>query len=510
MSFIQPGEREREREREKIGTRKLANLIMLAPRQRKNNPTGETKLADTTTAITTAMAITNGGNGAITNDNDNSESSSVDDILSIGNGKHQSESNTTTTNSGLGPASSSSISTKSRSRNYCSIIGKNRKFFTLIVVMVAVSYYISVKERHVLLDESQYTDARKEYFKNTLNHHERYSSVDTYHRPAGPTGEFILNPANEFLPHIAWLMSFPNSGTSYTMTMVARSTNKSHATNYGDEVTPDDEPNSLSIYPRRPEGPFWPGMSGKLHTPRDLPDKYVITKTHCGARCVECGPDEYIETPFRFLKRCTLGHAQLTPAKKRRKYDVEYPPERVYKAIHLYRNPFHNVIARYHLEHRHKGPGYKNDKKWLADHTNDSNGLHQWCEDLRKNYKKNDIEFWGSAEKIPNKAPCHGEFYKWTQWHNLVHEGLDLITEHPVPIHTVYYEDYTSNLNTTADGILHFLELEQVAPYRVFTARSDYGGYFADQELQSIKTLIKSVANNRTWSDIQQYFVGIE
>lgn len=53
-------------------------------------------------------------------------------------------------------------------------------------------------------------------------------------------------------PGIAWLMTFPNSGTSYTMNMVAESTNKSFATNYGKEVIAPDEANSFSIYPRRP------------------------------------------------------------------------------------------------------------------------------------------------------------------------------------------------------------------------------------------------------------------
>jgi hypothetical protein len=442
---------------------------------------GNDNHTDSTMGLTTDN-ITNGSSNVNDNDNNNDDSSSGD--LAIG---------------GSGSSGSSGSNGLSFSKRNCRLL-------LLIVIMGLTSYYISVKERKVL-DEAHYEDARKQYFKNSLNHHERYTTTHNYHRPTGPSGQFVLQPLNEFLPHIAWLMSFPNSGTSYTMTMVARSSNKSHATNYGDEVTPADEPNSLSIYPRRPEGPFWPGMTGKLHTPRDLPDKYVITKTHCGSRCVDCGPDEYIETPLQFLKRCALGHARLTPAKQRRKYDVEYPPERVYKAIHLYRNPFHNIIARYHLEHRHKG--YKNNTKWLKDHSNDSNGLHQWCKDLGKTYQKQDIEFYGSKDKIP-KAPCHGEFYKWTQWHNLVYEGVDIIIDshHDVPLHTVYYEDYTTKVNETALDILNFLELKQVSPFREFIARSDYDGYFTSKEIKQIKSLIQSIAINRTWIDIQHYFVN--
>jgi hypothetical protein len=309
-----------------------------------------------------------------------------------------------------------------------------------------------------------------------------------------------LKPENEFTPGIVWLMSFPNSGTSFTMTMVARASNRSFATNYGDEVTADDMPDSLSIYPRRPEGPYWPGYGGQINTPRDLPDKYVITKTHCGSRCINCGPDQYIETPFMFLRRCCQGHARLTPSKQRRKYDVEYPPERVQKAIHLIRNPLHNIIARYHLEHRHKG--YKNHTNWLDDHANDAEGLHKWCKDMDKTYAEEDKEYFQDA--VP-KAPCHGEFYKWTQWHNLVHEGLDLIP-HPVPVLTIHYEDYNTNWNSTAKSILDFLELEQVGELREFTSRSDYGGYWTKKEVQDIKALVKEVANERTWKEVKHYF----
>jgi len=413
---------------------------------------------------------------------------------------------------GNSSSNSNGIETLVTKPSLVSAFRKNRRMLWMLLVLALAAYWLGLKEEQ-LLDEEHYEDARKEYLKRN-SHHERYSTVQKYHRnPNSASGKFVLEPENEFTPAIAWLMSFPNSGTSFTMTMVARSTNKSFATNYGDEVIAPDEANSLSIYPRRPEGPFWPGMSGKMHTPRELPDKYVITKTHCGSRCSDCGPDEYIETPEEFLRRCTLGHARLTPAKVRRKYDVEYPSERVHKAIHLIRNPMHNLIARYHLEHRHKG--YKNDQDWQESHSNDSEGLHKWCEQVAEKYKVQDVEFFGSANKIP-KAPCHGEFYKWTQWHNLAHQTIAMMrgeaAEFPVrdvPVLKVLYEDYNTAFNQTAEGILDFLELEQVAPFREFASRKDYGGYFSKDELKDIRDLVQSVATEQTWSDVKHYFADV-
>ena len=155
---------------------------------------------------------------------------------------------------------------------------RNRRFMFLMVLLATVFYFINSKEQKVL-DESQYEDARKQAIRKR-GHHNRYTTIDTYKRPKGPTGQFVLQPESEFTPAIAWLMSFPNSGTSFTMTMVARSSNKSFATNYGDEVTAHNQSDTLSIYPRRPEGPYWAGMSGQIASPRELPDKYIITKTH--------------------------------------------------------------------------------------------------------------------------------------------------------------------------------------------------------------------------------------
>jgi hypothetical protein len=288
------------------------------------------------------------------------------------------------------------------------------------------------------------------------------------------------------------------------MTMVARSSGKAFATNYADEVIAPDEDESLSIYPRRPEGPFWAGMSGKKSTPRALPDKFVMTKTHCGSRCVNCGPDEYIETPEYFLKRCASGHARVAP--NRRSVDVEYPPERVAKAIHLIRNPFHNIIARYHLEHRHHQ--YKNETDWLDEHLNDKKGLQKYCRDLDKAYRQQDEDYFGKG-KIP-AAICHGEFYKWTQWHNLVHEGVELIKAFPeVPILTIYYEDYTLKFNATVAQVLGFLELEHVGELREFSARSDYDGYFTKAQMQDAKALVQRVASEKTWSQVQHYFRDI-
>lgn len=381
---------------------------------------------------------------------------------------------------------------KSESRASSGSSGMNRSSrFVIVLSIFAVFYYFVTAKEEASIVAGGIPETSAKVPKE----------IPTPRLDDNATKQFILNPDQEFTPAIVWLMSFPNSGTSYTMTMVARSSNKAFATNYCDEVMDETDEESLSIYPRRPEGPFWAGKSGKLATPRDLPSKYVITKTHCGSRCLNCGPADYVETPAFFLKRCASGHARVPP--KRRRMDVQYPPERVAKAIHLIRNPFHNIIARYHLEHRHKG--YKDKQEWLDDHPNDMAGLQKYCADLDEQYREEDETYFGK-DKVP-LAPCHGEFFKWTQWHNLAIEGVKLIEkDHEVPTLTIYYENYSKNFNQTVDQILDFLELSQDGVLREFSARSDYDGYFSDEQVRNVRKLVKRVASDKTWSLVKHYF----
>eukprot|EP00934_Nitzschia_sp_Nitz4_P006585 Nitzschia sp. Nitz4//scaffold144_size56818//594//1799//NITZ4_006524-RA/size56818-processed-gene-0.61-mRNA-1//1//CDS//3329536477//6575//frame0 len=369
---------------------------------------------------------------------------------------------------------------------------RNLKSLFIFAGLAGLYYYVGIQEKDSIL--TSISAASNSSLTITSTPQVTQARLDD-----NAEKEFFLKPQSEFTPAIVWLMSFPNSGTSYTMTMVARSSGKAFASNYGDEVTAEDDEESLSIYPRRPEGPFWAGLSGKIATPRPLPDDYVITKTHCGSRCIKCGPDEYVESAKDFLRHCASGHARIPP--KRRRVDVKYNPDWVAKAIHLIRNPFHNIIARYHLEHRHAA--VKNQTGWLDDHANDADGLQKYCADADDRYHKEDKEFFGK-DKIP-KAPCHGEFYKWTQWHNLVFESLELI-DHEVPILTVYYEDYNNKFNATVGKILDFLELKQDGVLREFTSRSDYGGYFTDKQQKDVRSLVKKVASERTWATVKHYF----
>ena len=90
-------------------------------------------------------------------------------------------------------------------------------------------------------------------------------------------------------PGIAWLLSYPNSGTSYTLQIVKESSDFAIATNYGTEANKHLLEKSIPIHKNYVNGPFRTNDRN-----RKAPKNYVLTKTHCGGRCVRCSPRKLI------------------------------------------------------------------------------------------------------------------------------------------------------------------------------------------------------------------------
>jgi hypothetical protein len=246
---------------------------------------------------------------------------------------------------------------------------------------------------------------------------------------------------------------------------------------------------------------------------RGLPSTFVITKTHCGSRCVNCDPEEYgYETPTSFLHQCASGEAVNGDG---RTQEVIYSPTQVSRAIHLIRNPLHNIIARFHLEHHHNTDD-SNNTTWLQNHPKNATGFQRWCHDNDHLYLDEEKEFFLSYKQLPPTvldAPCHGEFYRYAQWHTLLHDSLDVL-DNTIPVLTVYYEDYEeSKYNLTVHSILSFLQLDVAhdkrgnvkwQPFR--SSDSHYSDHYTPEQNHNIKTLMESVSSKKAWDQIKHYF----
>lgn len=356
--------------------------------------------------------------------------------------------------------------------------------FSFILLALSLSFYFVVKQ----------IQAAKRYHNNEGS--DALPSAFWHpERKVFPTMSSKVNP-----PKVVWLLSYPNSGTSYTLTLVEKSSNFSIATNYGHEVT-HKSMTSEPVDPKYTEGPFWEGLSGILkHTIRELPDHYVLTKTHCGGRCLKCGADEYVvDDVATFLQAC----ARTTIIQEGKRVESSYSPQsRVKKLVHLIRDPLHNVVARFHLDRRHQVEKNASVAEWLPYN---ATGFARWCEYFDTTYAESERRKFGKKfyKNYLLPVPCHAELYKYVQWHNRAIEVIDTLH---APVLRIFYEDYHYNFNATATNIFNFLELPVRRPMREFRDLPNYHDHYTALQRQAARKLAKHLASKETWQLIRHYF----
>ena len=281
--------------------------------------------------------------------------------------------------------------------------------------------------------------------------------------------------------NVAWLLSFPKSGTTYTLSLYQSVTKTTAATNYGMERfdasgTNVIESNTIhksipllnsTTNTERLNGPFI--LTPNL--PLSSKGGYVLTKTHCSGYCFDCPPAWYHYSPTRFLKGCVSGQYYNNDNNNNNNTAnnmkwVEYDPTIIKKAIHLIRDPFDNIVSRYHHElHRYRNPNsYSNNPSannyWNPNKfTNTIDGFRSWCDYQDTKWKFHYIKSWKIwDEQIFNASihvPCKKEFYQYIKWHN---NAFEIIRAMKIPRIIVHYEDYSYNLIGTTRKMMNFLE----------------------------------------------------
>ena len=299
----------------------------------------------------------------------------------------------------------------------------------------------------------------------------------------------------------AWLMSFPNSGTSYTLKIVRSVSNLNTATNYRKKILEEKEAEEYlkAMDDTNENHPLIPFISNdnKLKPPAS---GFILTKTHCGGRCSSCAPNEYLESTEVFLKNCLkMGFNVENKDNEIDRYNPTYDPALIERAVHLFRNPFDNAISRFHCHRK------KRDDQYKLDFPKDSIGFHSYCKLLDEMWVAEETELDEiSAGKDglvveTNKVPCHGEFHRYIAWHENV---LRIVTQElAIPTHVMHYEDYEIDYENTIEKLMNFLELpkgENRSPFYM----SDYSDHFSKEEKDAAILMMKNQASDELWKII--------
>jgi hypothetical protein len=304
---------------------------------------------------------------------------------------------------------------------------------------------------------------------------------------------------------IAWLMSFPNSGTSYTILLTNTITGTATATNYVPKSVSKNLTEYKNIFRDYPV-PRW-SLQEDVGVNIQIPTTgYVLTKTHCGGYCFRCfaGRDSgTLKNSKDFFKECRRGSYISKNNMTSGQLDIldSYTPkESIKRAVHLIRDPFDNVVARFHLHRK------KFSKQLLDKYPNTLEGFRDYCNnDLGKKYRTKETSFlpfkdiYGSIKNVP----CHSDFFRYIQWHNLAFETTARQNLSSMIIH---YERYTDNFNKTKDDLLQFLEQREVNKPPTFITGKTYRNYYTDKENAAVKLMFSKLANNDTWDQTKQYF----
>jgi len=221
--------------------------------------------------------------------------------------------------------------------------------------------------------------------------------------------------------YLAWLLSFPNSGTTFTLSQVEHTTGRTTATNYESEATKTTE-----LYPVNPND----GDTGTttavakinnrstavgtrvapfLSNPFLPTGRYALTKTHCDGYDDGRNYARTLQTVDSFYAGCARADVgtrlpvpepevveiddENEPSSRRCRQPnsyVYYDTKRVLKVVHLVRNPYDNVVARMHLgvqlRKQQRAAGGKDDYRSAnnvvdVSRFNDTlEGVRAWCE----------------------------------------------------------------------------------------------------------------------------------
>jgi hypothetical protein len=305
--------------------------------------------------------------------------------------------------------------------------------------------------------------------------------------------------SNKDGPWVAQLLSYPNSGTSYTHHNTRFLSNRTTATTSGD-VDPE------SRIPLRPDTPY---RAPYVVRPDLLPPTggLVLTRTHCEGHCFTCRPAS--ESTETFELQCRTG------AWNNGTHHVDpYGMDIVKRFVHLIRDPLDNCVSRMHHGIKTLKPdnGRVDEVQALAN-DNPVSGLDAWCaylDELSRPFLPATIMERADADDLLN-IPCHAEFIRYVAWHNAAYQMTMVKYAATVPTYHLYYENYTANF----DGVVRelyedFLKYPPISAHpRPFIAGKTYHYLFSPQHQLDVARLVRTLALPPVWELLRHYFADL-
>ena len=303
---------------------------------------------------------------------------------------------------------------------------------------------------------------------------------------------------------LAMLISFPNSGTSFTLSTV-RSASRQHVAGTACLENPKQFfPVYRSLTKRGPH--FIPVDNPDEKFER--PQKFILTKTHCSGydNSPMPSPTNYIISQEKFTNAC---HRVCSPEPSEVQPDEEVPwklfyfnRSRVGSFVHLFRDPFDNIVSRWHCHM--SGAEVKHPQevnKWEKT----AAGFQEFCRERDEYHRINEAPYLShELVKATEGVPCRTDFLRYVQWHNRAFNMTETLNK---PVHILHYMDFRDDYNGTMSKLMGFLEQPLVTNGDQFRW-SNYSDYYTAEQRMATKRFIKFYASPETLRELARY--GIE
>ena len=242
---------------------------------------------------------------------------------------------------------------------------------------------------------------------------------------------------------------------------------------------------------------------------------WILTKTHCGGFCMDCPPSAYVfANASEFQRECFAGRRRYPNGTTEHVHYDTVPQVRPTRAVHVIRNPFDNIVGRLHLatQHQRQRMGNTNDTtqqptlEWV-DEKDPHTALLQWCDYLDRKYQSRERHVF--SEEFMTKygdIPCHAEWFRYIQWHNL---ATTVTTTEHLPVHYLWYDNYTTHWDATVTQLFAFLNLPIVShatPCEWLGTNKTYANSVVPRQIQGpAARMMRDLAQPEAWKLVQHY-----
>jgi len=206
-----------------------------------------------------------------------------------------------------------------------------------------------------------------------------------------------------------------------------------------------------------------------------------------------------------FHHRCLSGNRVFQDDKGKLVHDeTEYGVELVDKIVHIFRDPFDNAVARFHLNNKRAKKRHEKDTDIVRESTQE--GFLDYCKQTDDLFRKEDQKSRFMEDHIYEMikdVPCYKDFIRYVLWHNA---AFTTAMNMEVPVLILHYENYDSRFNETTKELLEFLEQDMVGEIPEFITGKKYRSYYTEEQVKKVKDVMEELAYVKTWGEIKHYF----